>query len=110
MTDGAVDITVGFGSVTRNFTSLAVAFSVPIESVQALAADAVNGRVADVFLGSSKRYFGLTLIGAEVPAFPAGLAARVLFPDGTGAGDVAFDHAKTYLEVDAGRTMLPLIS
>ena len=27
MTDGAVDITVGFGSVTRNFTSLAVAFS-----------------------------------------------------------------------------------
>ena len=45
-----------------------------------------------------------------MPAFPAGLAARVLFPDGTGAGDVAFDHAKTYLEVDAGRTMLPLIS
>ena len=30
MTDGAVDITVGFGSVTRNFTSLAVAFSVQL--------------------------------------------------------------------------------
>ena len=119
-------IAVNLGANHSNYQTLAIQFkqlgdgptgrrteeavAPPFASVTALATDGTSGQLAQPYPSKERTYFGITLIGAEMPAFVSGPAAVVSFPAGVDPSkiEIDFDAAHTYLEADRGFARLKM--